>query len=194
MTEQQLRTIIRQEIKANDSSSRFGFNQIPRHVHNGIDSPAVNNNNVVKNVPVVGSVTMARTTRYIIGLANTPATATTVSFNGSVVNSIVGALTGATVGIAGTGYHVGDILVVAGGAGGRVSVSTIDGLGGITAIVVTDTGSDYTTGNGVAVSGGHGTKAKLDITATTTASITIRAHCIGFAVLSPGFNLQPSTS
>lgn len=39
MDEQLVRQIVQQEIQKNNSGSRFGFNQIPRHIHNNIDSP-----------------------------------------------------------------------------------------------------------------------------------------------------------
>lgn len=41
MDEQQIRQIVREEIRGSDSSGRFGLNSIPRHIHNNIDSPFV---------------------------------------------------------------------------------------------------------------------------------------------------------
>lgn len=41
MNETQIRTIIRQEIQTNTSSSRFALNSIPKHIHNDIDSPTI---------------------------------------------------------------------------------------------------------------------------------------------------------
>ncbi len=41
MDEQQIRALIRQEIQAGDSSSRFQLHPIQRHIHNNVDSPFV---------------------------------------------------------------------------------------------------------------------------------------------------------
>lgn len=41
MTPDQIRQIVRGEIKKNDSGSRFGLSPIPRHIHNNVDSPYV---------------------------------------------------------------------------------------------------------------------------------------------------------
>lgn len=39
MNPEQIRALVRQEIQANSSASRFSLNTIPRHIHNGVDSP-----------------------------------------------------------------------------------------------------------------------------------------------------------
>lgn len=195
MDEQKIRQIVRQEIRNSGSSGRFTQNPLQRHIHNDLDSPKINNDNVIKNIPVSGSITMAQEAIYVIGLANTPSVATQVLFNGIVVNALSGVITVAsiTVGHAGTGYTAGDVLTVNGGTGGTVTVNTVDGSGALTAITILNGGYGYTSGGSVHVSGGTGHGALLDITAADQ-SIGIRAHCIGTANLATSFYLQPGTS
>ncbi len=87
MNEQQIRQIVQQEMRKYNSTARFSQNPLQRHLHNGLDSPQINNDNVIKNIPVSGSITMSQETTYTIGLANTPSTATQVFFNGIVVHN-----------------------------------------------------------------------------------------------------------
>lgn len=67
---------------------------------------------------------------------------------------------------AGTGYAVNDVLTIAGGTGGTVTVSSVS-AGAITGIKpqVTASGSGYAVAAGVAVSGGSGTGGHVNITA-----------------------------
>lgn len=39
MNPEQIRALVRQEIQANSSASRFKVNTTPRHIHNNVDSP-----------------------------------------------------------------------------------------------------------------------------------------------------------
>lgn len=195
MDEQKIRQIVQQEIQKSGSNGRFSQSPLQRHVHNGLDSPPINNDNVIKNIPVSGSITMAHVGIYTLGLANTPSTATQVFFNGVVTNAVDGVLTAAsiTVGHAGTGYTAGDIVSVTGGSLGKLTIDTVGGSGEATAVSVLTGGSGYTSDTNVVVTGGTGSGLWVDTTAATS-SITIRAHCIGTANLAPSFYLQPSTS
>jgi uncharacterized phage protein gp47/JayE len=79
---------------------------------------------------------------------------------------------------AGSGYHVGDVLTVAGGTSGTVTVSSINGTGGITGIQpqVTTAGAGYALATGVAVTGGYGTSATINVTAvqpTVSSDLTL---------------------
>jgi hypothetical protein len=81
---------------------------------------------------------------------------------------------------AGTGYAVGNVLtVVQGGAsGGTVTVSSINGSGGITGITptVTTPGTAYALATGLAVTGGGGSGATVSVTAlqpSGTADLTL---------------------
>jgi uncharacterized phage protein gp47/JayE len=73
----------------------------------------------------------------------------------------------------GAGYVVSDVLtVVQGGAsGGTVSVTSVNGSGGITGIAaqVTTAGTGYAVANNLATTGGTGTGAEVDITAVQPA-------------------------
>jgi hypothetical protein len=68
---------------------------------------------------------------------------------------------------AGTSYAVNDVLTVAGGVGGTVTVTSVNGSGMITGInpQVTSAGTGYTVASAVAVSGGSGTGGYVNITA-----------------------------
>ena len=71
--------------------------------------------------------------------------------------------------VLGTGYVVNDVLtVVQGGAsGGTVTVTSVDGGGGITGLSaqVTTLGTGYTVANNLATTGGTGTGAEVDVLA-----------------------------
>lgn len=60
-----------------------------------------------------------------------------------------GAITAAVVNAGGSGYQVDDILTVAGGSNGTVTVATIDS-GAVLTVTVSAAGTGYTTGTGVA--------------------------------------------
>lgn len=72
----------------------------------------------------------------------------------------------------GSGYTVGDVLTIAGGTGGTVTVVTAPS-GVVTAVGLTAIGSGYSTGTGQATTGGTGTGATINITAVGTGQITI---------------------
>jgi hypothetical protein len=77
--------------------------------------------------------------------------------------------------VAGTGYSIGDILTLAGGTGGTVTVSSVDGSGAVTGIYpqVTTLGSGYAVAAGVTTTGGGGAgSAQVDITAVQPAAVT----------------------
>lgn len=71
----------------------------------------------------------------------------------------------------GTGYLVNDVLTVAGGAGGTVTVTSVNGGGGITGInpQVTTPGTGYAVASAVATTGGTGSNAHVNITAVQPA-------------------------
>lgn len=74
----------------------------------------------------------------------------------------------------GSGYKVGDTLniVQSNGIGGTVTVSTVNGSGTISAVSIANPGILYSTANGLATTGGSGTSATLNITATTTETLS----------------------
>lgn len=71
-----------------------------------------------------------------------------------------------TIGAGGSGYAVNDVLTLAGGTGGQVTVTTVN-AGVITGINITAAGSGYSIANGVATSGGTGTGATVNVTGLT---------------------------
>ena len=72
----------------------------------------------------------------------------------------------------GIGYAINDVLTVAGGTSGTVTVSSVNGTGGITGIYprVTTAGSGYAVATGVAVSGGGA--ATVSITAVQPTAVS----------------------
>ena len=75
----------------------------------------------------------------------------------------------------GIGYAINDVLTVAGGASGTVTVSSVNGTGGITGIYprATTAGSGYALATGVAVSGGGGGgTATVSITAVQPTAVS----------------------
>lgn len=74
-------------------------------------------------------------------------------------------------GALGTGYVANDVLTVAGGTGGTVTVSSVNGSGGITGIApqATTPGTGYSVTTNVATTGGTGTGAHVDISAVQPA-------------------------
>jgi len=76
-----------------------------------------------------------------------------------------GNLATVSVGAAGTGYNVGNILtlVQAGASLGTVEVLTVDGGGEILTVAIDDVGQGYSVAAGLAVTGGDGTGATIDV-------------------------------
>lgn len=82
------------------------------------------------------------------------------------------AISTATVGAGGASYQVGDVLTLAGGVGGTVTVTTVSS-GAVTGISITTGGTGYTVTNGVATTGGHGTGATINVTALALNTIVL---------------------
>lgn len=78
---------------------------------------------------------------------------------------------------AGTGYEVGDELVISGGTNGVARVDTVGTSGEVTAITLITGGYGYTTGTGVATTSETGTGATLDITAGTESFTSALRAC-----------------
>jgi hypothetical protein len=77
------------------------------------------------------------------------------------------------IGALGTGYIVNDVLTVVqgGGSGGTVTVTSVNGSGGVTGISpqATTPGTGYSVATNLATTGGTGTGAHVDITAVQPA-------------------------
>ncbi len=66
---------------------------------------------------------------------------------------------------AGTGYSINDDLFISGGGdgNGEVTVTSVDGSGHITGILLANNGTGYVTGNGYATTGGTGSGATINV-------------------------------
>ena len=128
----------------------------------------------------IAQIEAALRSATFIGWKKVPATgALGATFD---ITAVAGALTAVTAHLNsarpwyGCGYRVGDILFIAGGAGGLVTVSAIDGLGGVTAVTILAAGSGYSSGTGAAVTpisaGGTFTLVKLTSGASSAATFT----------------------
>jgi ribosomal protein L18E len=76
--------------------------------------------------------------------------------------------------VPGTGYAVNDVLTVAVGTSGTVTVTSVDGGGAITGIAakVTTPGTGYALATGSAVTGGTGSGGHVNITAVQPTAAT----------------------
>lgn len=69
MTPEQIRQVVRDEIRRNDSSSRFGLNMVSHHTHSGgNDGQQINANDIIPSVSVSGNINFAQATTYTLNL------------------------------------------------------------------------------------------------------------------------------
>ena len=89
---------------------------------------------------------------------------------GTTATGLFTVVPGSTIG---TGYAVNNVLTVAGGTGGTVTVTSVNGSGGITGIApqVTTEGSGYAVASAVATTGGGGTNAHVNVTAVQPVAV-----------------------
>lgn len=57
LTEAQIRKIVQQEIAKSNNASRFNLSAVTDHVHNGIDSPRIKEDDLIQSVNTAGSIT-----------------------------------------------------------------------------------------------------------------------------------------
>lgn len=92
-----------------------------------------------------------------------------------------------SIGAAGTGYVVGNILTVvqSGGSNGKIYVDSIGGGGSVATYHIYDNGSGYSVANGLSTTGGSGTGFTLNITKVSTLNFPATAgyyqQRLGFA-------------
>ncbi len=84
MDDSKIRQIVRDEIRNQNSKSRFNLGGVQRHVHNGLDAPKINQSNVVPGLRAEGAVTFAAAAVYKLGLTFNP---TSVLIHGNVFNT-----------------------------------------------------------------------------------------------------------
>lgn len=118
---------------------------------------------------------VARSSDANIDLIQAPISSALTTFIDNVGNSKSGTITAVTIGTAGTGYVVGDVLTLAAptdGTSATVVVKTIGSSGEIETVEVVDGGSGYTTSSSVTVSGGSGNDDAAAAGTMTVANIT----------------------
>ncbi len=180
--------MIREEIQANESKSRFKKTGIGLHKHNGLDSPQIHSNDIVTGVRAIGSVTMATTaTDYLFGL--TAGVTKGNNFNPTTVYIFGNAIR--------TAYT---FIVTAANATQGAVYSNNGGLFGVTATIAGAT-TLVTQGSNTLSPAASGTLTKVsgtgDATITfssVTSFINTRASIQGMALLGPSFNFQPQTT
>lgn len=86
MNEQQIKALIQQEIHKNQQIGKFGMYAVSRHVHNGIDSPSINQDNIIPGNSTAGNISFDQVTTYNIGTNFNPSN---VLLHGNVTGSSV---------------------------------------------------------------------------------------------------------
>ena len=87
MNENQIKTLIRQEMDKRSKSSRFGYQESNNHNHDGGNSPKIADNNIDRNPSVMGNVTFSSVADYTFQL-DLPFTPRQVTLNGNLFNSL----------------------------------------------------------------------------------------------------------
>jgi hypothetical protein len=67
----------------NSQSSPYSVGKVPHHIHNGIDAPKVNQDNITPGVRASANITFAQSTQYKLGITFNP---TSVWFYGEAVH------------------------------------------------------------------------------------------------------------
>jgi hypothetical protein len=98
----------------------------------------------------------------------------------AMVKAAAGTIRAVVLNAGGSGYTAPtDVLTVDGGAGGTISVDTVDGKGVILTYTLTAGGTGYTSAVGATVTGGTGTLATFDT--TSSGSWTVNGVTEGLA-------------
>lgn len=87
MNEEQIRRIVREELRRGSSENRFKLNPIQRHLHNGIDSPQISQNNVIPSVSVSGAITFSSATTYTLNLNSSFTPSRIIAYGNIIGNS-----------------------------------------------------------------------------------------------------------
>lgn len=142
MNEDRIREIVKDEIRKNSQS---GDPVIPRHIHDGSDNIQINPVDLLgfSPIPVAPQLFLNPSDRGLVSSA--------------VINA------------AGTGYLVGDVVGISGGADNNAAlrIMTIGGGGSVTGINIQRGGTGYIKASNVATTGGTGTGLTVDIVASS---------------------------
>lgn len=102
-----------------------------------------------------------------------------------------GGVTGATIASGGIGspptYQVGDVLVIAGGNGCQIQVTSVSG-GAVNSIAIVSGGNSYTVSSNNATTGGSGTGCTINITAVTSSVFPINTTLSKLELFEDGGN------
>jgi uncharacterized phage protein gp47/JayE len=133
----------------------------------------------VKNItdggesPTAGVISLATTTNPYdtLNFGTLTNGASFSNFIGKVYFDTGGVISVVSVANGGTGYSIGDVLAIAGGVGGTVTVASLTGPGPapVSTVTLTTAGSQYTSGV-LATTGGGANDCTLNVTATTLAT------------------------
>ncbi len=88
----------------------------------------------------------------------------------AIWTTVTGAILTSTIGAPGTGYSINDVLTVADGTGGTITVLTVDGSGVVLTYSLTTAGTDYSVATHATSYGGMGTGFTLAV-ATVSAGL-----------------------
>lgn len=180
MTPEQIRKIVQDELRKSNAGSRFHVNSIPQHVHNGTDSPKINQQDILPNTRASGSITFARNAQYTLGLNFNP---TAILFYGTAIDSSGYTFTLAenvTNTVAGATYS----------NNGEVFTVTANVDSGQTTMSASGTGDPETSGSLIKIAGVG--EPVIDYSSfVATGSITTRGFGIGNAQLGPSYYFQP---
>lgn len=86
MNESTIRRIVQQEINKSNNATRFNLSSVSNHAHDGIDSPKIQENNIVPPISVSGSITFSSVAIYTLTI-NAAFTPSSIFCTGNVVGS-----------------------------------------------------------------------------------------------------------
>jgi len=118
-------------------------------------------------VSVIGSPQSTTTCSYaVVGHdwyngTTLPSAFTTISNCPNPLGSLISPV---SVAAGGSGYQVHDVVIVTGGSGGQLTVTSVGSSGAVTGLSISTPGSGYLTANTVSTTGGSGTGLTVNIT------------------------------
>jgi hypothetical protein len=86
MDESQVRRVVQEELRRGLTNTRFGYQNVPLHEHDGVEAPKVKDNNINRNPAILGSITLSTEGQTYTLETNTPFTPRKIECNGLVYN------------------------------------------------------------------------------------------------------------
>jgi len=94
MDEQKIRQIVQQELQRSNNASRFSVNSIPQHTHDGINSPKIKEENLIRSVNTAGSITFGtQGATYTIKLTSNFTPSSILAYGIVVDNAVAASIT-----------------------------------------------------------------------------------------------------